>query len=67
MWRTLENIMNLETIVGLVLGVTIVIIIIAYLVNKADKRRRLQQIAANAAKKAEAAANRVAWEKWRKK
>lgn len=58
--------MSIGTVVGLVL-VTAIIISIGYLVSKADKRRKTHQNAASTAKKAEAAANRASWEKWRKK
>lgn len=59
--------MSLSAAVGLVLVMTIVIIGIAYLGIQADKRRKTRQLAAKSAKKAEANANRAAWEKWRKK
>jgi uncharacterized membrane protein len=59
--------MSISTTVGVALVVIFVIIVTLYLVNKADKRRKMQQDVANTAKKAEAAANRAAWDRWRKK
>jgi hypothetical protein len=45
----------------------VVIFSVAYLIIQADKRRKTQQRAAKVAEKAEVAANRAAWQKWRKK
>jgi hypothetical protein len=45
----------------------VVIFSVVYLIIQADKRRKTLQRAAKVAEKAEAAANRAAWQKWRKK
>jgi len=59
--------MSLGVTVGLVLAMIVVIFSVAYLIIQADKRRKTQQRAAKVAEKAEVAANRAAWQKWRKK
>ena len=59
--------MGLGATVGLVLAMFVVIFSVAYLIIQADKRRKTQQRAAKVAEKAEVAANRAAWQKWRKK
>jgi hypothetical protein len=57
--------MSLGTVIGLVLITLIIIMSIVYLVMQADKRRKMHQLTAKAAKKAEATAKRAAWEEWR--
>ena len=59
--------MSLGATVGLVLAMIVVIFSVVYLIIQADKRRKTLQRAAKVAEKAEAAANRAAWQKWRKK
>ena len=59
--------MSLSTAFMLVLLGIVVIFIVIYMLTQADKRRKVRQNADKSAKKAEAAANRAAWEKWRNK
>ncbi len=59
--------MVLGSTVGLVLAMIVVIFSVIYLIIQAGKRRKTQQRAAKVAEKAEAVANRAAWQKWRKK
>ena len=59
--------MSLGAMVGLVMATLLIIISIMFLVVQADKRLKMQQQAEKVAKKAEAAANHAAWEKWRKR
>jgi hypothetical protein len=59
--------MSFNVAVGLVLVMIIVIISIVYLGIQANKRHKTEQLAAKSAEKAKAAANRAAWEKWRKR
>jgi hypothetical protein len=59
--------MSLFAVVSLGLATLLIIISIMYLVVQANKRLKMQQQASKVAKKAETAANRAAWEKWRKR